>query len=368
MLATITNGKQEFIFKEAGVPDIRAAKETLRAHEEEVFGGRIISIPTMKMYTNHGYMSTYRNDKGCSRNFEKVSENSMFTEGLISGEVADRDYEEMTELVVKRPDGTEEIVLYGLNMYEEGFVLNTGKTSTNFMGVSFASYFDKITSRHYKLASRSSARHFKDISDVLKYVEKNENHFKYAVETYGYCWSFEYASDMFKEFYHASMSDKKKSSFEKNLKELETLLESINEEAEEKEPERFYGSTIEEEAIFRMKEMNIWENAITAFKNGKVMISDVGGIFFDLDDFAKEFVEKIKSDGSLPYLVVKKGNMYSVLYVSKYKEDWPMERYDRKSEFIAAAAVMSDGYGLDCVDYGSIGVRLTTAGGLDRFA
>lgn len=261
------------------------------------------------------------------------------------------------------PNGVEQSILYGLDVYEEVFVINTGKTSTNFLGGNSA-YLDKITSSSLKLMSRDAAKHFKDISDVLKFVKKYLHIFKYAVSEYNYQWSWEYVSDVFKSFYHENMTKRKQASYEVCVKELEELLNSIN-EAEAAAQEYVFGETPKEEAILRLKEFGVASLINDNYKNGNIQISDIGGIIYDLDDFGKELVEYLRDEGHTPYLVLRNGSMYSILSVNKNKKCWADKRYDKRNEFLLAYFTMSN-IGVYGMDYGDIKVQRASAGGLIR--
>ena len=364
MIIKLTGNNITKVFQDAGIPNFNTVKRILSQYSPEVFGGEFVVAPSITIYTNHGYKSTWRNDKGCSKSYEKSVDGRACSEGFLSGEIAKEDYIQMSEAIIKMPDGVEQSILYGLDMYEEGFVINTGKTSTNFFGRKNSAYLDKITLSSLKLMSRDAAKHFKDISDVLKFVKKYLHVFKYAVSEYNYQWSWEYASDVFKSFYHENMTKRKQASYEVCVKELEELLNSIN-EVEATEQEHVFGETPKEEAILRLKEFGVAPFIINNFKNGNVQISDIGGIIYDLDDFGRELVEYLKEDGHTPYLVLRNGIMYSVLYVSNDRESWPYQRYNPRTELVMACCTMSD-MGVYGMDYGDIKVQRTSAGGLTR--
>lgn len=224
----ITQNNQPMMFQDTGNPDFSTVERLLTENGPELFGGEVISIPSITIYGNRGYHSTYRNDKGCSTNYRKYKENDFFDESVISGEVASEDRVLMSELIVKLPDDTEKTMKYGLDMFEEGFVLQTGKTASGIFGGISELYLSKITSKQIKSISRENAKHFKNLSDVLKYIRKNESVFRFTVKEYGYQWSYEFASEVFEKMLLEGMTARKRKSFEETSKELAALLNSIN--------------------------------------------------------------------------------------------------------------------------------------------
>ena len=367
MLVKLINGEnnKEFMYEYKGTADFDLVRTVLKEHAQEVLGGEYNSCDRITIFYNNGYQSTYRNNRGCNRNHKTQNKNSCLTSRFISERIAKEDYREMSTVTIKFANGELKEVPYGIDMYETGFVINAGKTSTNLFGVSKEMYLEKFTSRHIKCITKEKAKHFKTVNEMINYINKNERVFKYAVSNYGYSWSCEYSSEMFKNTYLESMSQKKKLNFENKMEELQQLLAVINRE-DEVEQEFTYGSDSNEEAIIRLKELNV-PILLSNFMKGKIMLSDVGGIIYDLDDFAKQIVEEIKSDGGLPYVVLRNGNMYSVLYVSNYRDEWEYERYNKKNGMISASCTLKE-FGVHGLETGDIVVERTMAGGLMRTA
>ena len=114
-----------------------------------------------------------------------------------------------------------------------------------------------------------------------------------------------------------------------------------------------------EEAIKRMRAMHIIPDAIKQFKNDDVvMVSEppLGGLYW-LNNEEKEMVRKFEEEnGALVYLVVRSftniGKMDNIFYVSKYKEEWAMDR-DDIAENLALVYVVN--YDMpDCSEFGTI--------------
>lgn len=148
------------------------------------------------------------------------------------------------------------------------------------------------------------------------------------------------------------------------MAQIEKLLSEINEVPNE-EPNYVFGETQKEEAIIRMKELSLDSRLINKFeKQGKVFISDIGGAWFELDENAKELIKAIEESGNLVYHVLRTGPMYSALFVSKNKEYWAEERYDKRTNLIYSYATMGQ-FGYDSFEGGDIQV-VPVAGGLNR--
>lgn len=113
------------------------------------------------------------------------------------------------------------------------------------------------------------------------------------------------------------------------------------------------------EAIHRMRCIGIIKDAINQFeKEDVVMVCEppIGGLYL-LNDEEKEMVRKFEEEnGALVYLVVRSftniGKMDNIFYVSKYKEEWAMDR-DDIAENLALVYVVN--YDMpDCSEFGTI--------------
>ena len=125
-----------------------------------------------------------------------------------------------------------------------------------------------------------------------------------------------------------------------------------------------------EEAIKRMKALNIIDNAINQFKKDDiVMVTEPPfGALYWLEDDEKEMVRKFEEENNaLVFMVVRAftnfGKMDSLLFVSDYEEEWEMD-----NEAIVDGYVLSytKNYDMpDCSEMGSIVVK-PMFGGLVR--
>ena len=133
---------------------------------------------------------------------------------------------------------------------------------------------------------------------------------------------------------------------------------------------------LKDEALYRMKKMNLADNVIEEFeKNDVLYYSEYQNEIFpavlywvsnrkDLEKVIKDFEKRTR------YLVYHAiltptnfGILFSMLFVSEYKEDWRYERSDIKDNIVYAMVEnLSDS---NLSDMGSIGYR-SVMGGLER--
>ena len=114
-----------------------------------------------------------------------------------------------------------------------------------------------------------------------------------------------------------------------------------------------------EEAIKRMRAMNIYSDAIKQFKNADiVMVSEppLGGLFW-LNDEEKEMVSKFEQENNaLVYLVVRSftnlGIMDNIFYVSDYQDEWEMDNADLNENYACVYVINHDMP--DCSEFGTI--------------
>ncbi len=124
-----------------------------------------------------------------------------------------------------------------------------------------------------------------------------------------------------------------------------------------------------QEAINRMKTLQIFPETIKQFKSGQVSYSEPPlGANYWLDDEQKEIVKKFEEEHSaLVYFVTRSytefGKLDSLLYISDYVEEWEMDREDIQDGYALAYV-----YNYDAPEYsefGSIAVQ-NRFGGLVR--
>lgn len=84
------------------------------------------------------------------------------------------------------------------------------------------------------------------------------------------------------------------------------------------------------EAISRLKNLDLNENVVNDFKNGKLLMSNEIGIVTNPDEDIKDGLDYLKSLKLTPYHVLKTsttfGIIYSFLFVSEQEDEWEYER------------------------------------------
>jgi hypothetical protein len=249
-----------------------------------------------------------------------------------------------------------EDTVFGVDVYDPGYVLATSATVTNFLGSQKPAYFSKITSKNFKQSSRAYAKVFKDEKALLKYLQEKEEIFGYMASHYGYSFTPEIKSCLWEHNPKADI-----------MAEIDKVLARINGSEPVNQPVLIASDPLSE-AINRMKEMQLYEPVVNDFiSDGKLYMSEAGGIIYDLNDDAKEAVERTRQFGN-PYHVVRTntviGEMYAVLYVSNYEDEWEYEHRDLRSGEIIAN-VYNTSLGID--EIGPICVNCAN-GGLVRTA
>ena len=130
-----------------------------------------------------------------------------------------------------------------------------------------------------------------------------------------------------------------------------------------------------QEAIKRMKALKLFGPCITAFKNrNEVQLTEPNGGLYEFSDDA-ELNAKIKAfeaeNNALVYHVIHSPckidgyymDMYNLLYVSDYQEEWEMDNEDINYNYVLCYVWnKTDEW---CSEFGTIGVR-QLFGGLVR--
>lgn len=127
------------------------------------------------------------------------------------------------------------------------------------------------------------------------------------------------------------------------------------------------------EAIRRMKKLDIFPETIRQFeKDGLVSVSEPPlGAFFWADEEQQEIINEIQQQYHLlVYIGIKAytefGQMVSFLYVSDHEEEWADDNYCLAHNETVTYTHNSDAP--DCSEFGYIGFKKTSAGGLLRTA
>lgn len=254
-------------------------------------------------------------------------------------------------VIIWTEDARKELDLrLAVTAYPEGYVLNTGKMSTNFLGTRKLAYLVSIGRCSFRSSFKSGAHIFSSIKSLVNYVKKYERDLEYMVKTYGYCFSVEPGCSLF-----ASSLENIPVKDQKYLPELEALLDKINaaDAEEDNEKEELAGTAtaeeMKEEAVKRLHSLRVMENPVVRefLQSGKIYRSEPGGILFDLDENSQKALSVFKEEwGYLPYAVIVSymefGTMYTVLFVSPNKDEWGGERPNPKDGCCCAYVYNAD--------------------------
>ena len=123
------------------------------------------------------------------------------------------------------------------------------------------------------------------------------------------------------------------------------------------------------EALERMKLLKLNKNIIKEFeKENVVNMSENGGYLYWLDSDQQTIVDDFESKhDALVYHVIHDytqfGELYALLYVSKYKSEWQDEKKELKCGYaLAYVKNVTDDW---CSEFGSVGIK-PQFGGLVR--
>lgn len=326
----------------------------------EIFGTPIKTL-NVGSYTNGpGFLTTYRNIKGQSQ--DVVQRNTYKLDGRTFSETRIT----QTEPVILA-DGTGADFCAGFDFYPEGYILATGTIGANIFGMKHDQYVASMSETRIKYGSHSAAKLFPTLKKLKETLEKKEDFLHFFADKNGFNYSFEPVNQFFadEEAEAEEKSARRKASDDALRKDIEETLARINhvENTSDSDDSFVPGATPKEEAVNRMKELHLMGDVITKFKKGHLLVSEAGGILYDPDEHALDAIEDTKKYGT-PYHVIRSGEMYSVLYVSKYPEEWEMEHYDVRSHCIIANVWNKDG---EFSEIGDIGVSFAN-GGLVRTA
>lgn len=124
------------------------------------------------------------------------------------------------------------------------------------------------------------------------------------------------------------------------------------------------------EALERMEQLKMSRQCINAFKRGEVWESESIGSLYECNEKEKEYIRDFEREyGGVVYHVIHNmfefGECYSMLYVSKYEDEWSQDRTDLKDGYALVYVKNVDDD--TCSEFGSIGIR-SNIGGLVRVA
>lgn len=126
----------------------------------------------------------------------------------------------------------------------------------------------------------------------------------------------------------------------------------------------------QKEALNRMVMLNMSRQCINAFKRGEVWESEGIGALYECNDKEKQYIAEFeKAHDAVVYHMIHNitefGELYTMLFVSKYKSEWTSDRYDLEDGY--ALAYVKNITAPECSEFGSVGIR-PSIGGLVRTA
>lgn len=100
---------------------------------------------------------------------------------------------------------------------------------------------------------------------------------------------------------------------------------------------------LRKEAVRRLEYLKISTQVIEEFSKGNILCSNDFGKTYPVDAELQEKITEVESKGYLVYHVIKTetsyGDMYAMLVVSDYFEDWPRELILMGTEFLSISYV-----------------------------
>lgn len=124
------------------------------------------------------------------------------------------------------------------------------------------------------------------------------------------------------------------------------------------------------EAISRMKMLKMHENPIKEFEEEGRLNKSEGGILFWLNEEEEKMVKEFEErSGCMVYHAVHSftdfGELYTLMYVSEYEEEWEVDRKDIEAGYPLCYVVNKTTP--DFSEFGSCGIK-PLFGGLYRYA
>ena len=342
----------------------------------EMPGARLISSGISTLYENGDFTSSYLKRENAS---ELRGRHEMLISPCKPGPVQWEGRQEAVRYAAP-DDGSEHSgACLGIDIYSPGYVLYCGDDGYDMFGNPVRLAFKSFSSTKIRCCGLSKARRFKSLKALADWLEEHNSDLAYVAANNGFTWSVEPGCEMFRldeEDRLEKAGEKARAKEEKHRRRVESLLDGINRVEEEDEDADAFGEDPEQEdilaggaeqmaeAVSRMKTLGIMPSAIRSFEaRGEVLMSEAGGMLYELDGKAREAVEKAQQHGGMAYHVIHSftncGEMYSVLYVSKYIHDWPTERWDRRTKYVYACVYNADG---GFTDLGTIGAAPANGG------
>lgn len=127
---------------------------------------------------------------------------------------------------------------------------------------------------------------------------------------------------------------------------------------------------MKEEAVRRLLKWGLHLNVVREFKEeGKLNRSEGPGLLYWLTDEEQQIVKRFEKDhNKIVYHLIKTptsiGMLYNILYVGADVGEWTLDNDDLMAgqQLVYVKNMDAD----DCSEFGSIGIKRTVAGGLER--
>lgn len=127
---------------------------------------------------------------------------------------------------------------------------------------------------------------------------------------------------------------------------------------------------MKEEAVSRLLKWGLHPNVVREFKEeGKLNRSEGSGLLYWLTDEEQQIVKRFEKDhNKVVYHLIKTptsiGMLYNILYVGADVGEWTLDNDDLMAgqQLVYVKNMDAD----DCSEFGSIGIKRTVAGGLER--
>lgn len=122
------------------------------------------------------------------------------------------------------------------------------------------------------------------------------------------------------------------------------------------------------EALERMTMLHMSRQCINAFKEGKVWESEGIGALYEVNATEQSYIDEFEKEHDavvyhMIHNVFEFGECYTMLYVSKHKEEWKADRYDLEDGYALAYVKNVDDD--TCSEFGSVAIK-PNIGGLVR--
>ena len=323
----------------------------LAPRETELFGGKVYE---------YGIREFAQNGSNFSTDAEDVRDISAIAKSSNSAVIGITKTTANDTVKIHTNDGN--IVDTGIRVhihgYTSGLVVSTGKKGYDILGGVKDLYLEKFTRTSMKSCAIGYAKVFDSWKQLKKYLQQHEDEMTFIAGRNPITFSAITIGDGVKEDGLAQA-------------EVNEILRSINGMPKDLEdhsdlPSEATPETMKDEAIHRMKLLNLYDKIIAEYKqHGKIYMSENFGTLYNPDDTALQAIQEAVYDNLKPYHVIKTRLMgrdvYDVLYVSENIDDWQYER-PNKEGYIASWCWMSD---FQCSESGDIKVA-SIGGGLRR--